>query len=134
MRPHRLKMKLPFALCALVGGALGLFASLLTGNTLLFFTSGAIPLTFGVLALTVPTVIVTEDEVQLRNLYGMTMKRIPYRRDEISFDGLRMMAGGVKVKGMSAWGLRRDHLEALRRDLGCAPPPEARLVSSARAG
>lgn len=127
MSTHNIKFNLFFPLFGLCCSLFILGVALKLGTTPQLFL-GVMLLVMSLLQFTVPVVVVDEHEIQVKNLFGMTLKRYAYQPGEISFQGLRMMHNGRKVRGMSTFALDRRALERLKRDMESRQgAPEARV-------
>lgn len=75
--------------------------------------TGGILLLVSILQLANPMVVVENEEIQLRNLFGMTLRRVPFKPADVTFDGLAVLVAGKKVIG-STWALGAAPLQELK--------------------
>jgi hypothetical protein len=75
---------------------------------------GGFLLLISILQLTQPVVVITPGEIQLRNLFGMTLRRIPYTPADVSFQGLHILIEGKRLRGVTPWVLEAGPLRAFK--------------------
>jgi hypothetical protein len=112
--PFHVKQKIYFPIIGLVCALFILVVGLMLGQVLQLGLGGFL-LLISILQFTVPVVVIEAHEIQLRNLFGMTLRRVPYRPEEVTFEGLQPYVGGARVRGMTAWVLDAVPLEAFKR-------------------
>jgi len=113
---HRIRYNIAFPLIGLCASLFILAVSAKIGASLNTIT-GVIVLVVSVLQLLVPVVVVTADEIHLRNLFGMTLRRVSYTLDILTFDGNRPLVGGARVRGFSSWALDGAAVKRFRDDV-----------------
>lgn len=59
---------------------------------------GGVVILIGILQLTTPTVVVTDTEIQMRNLLGMTLRRIPYQASNTEVKEGKVYVNDKKVR------------------------------------
>lgn len=52
----------------------------------------------GVLLFVIPTIVITKNEIQMRNLFGMTLKRYSYNSDNVRVEGRKLYIDNKKVR------------------------------------
>ena len=83
-------------------------------NGLLEWIIGAFFLVVGVLRFSQPLLLVTENEVILKNTLGMTIKRVEYERYDLRIDKYRLYAGDHSF-ALSALIIHKPDFEHLRK-------------------
>lgn len=89
-----------FAIIILACAGFILFVSFLIGPSLNLFI-GFLNLFIGIQMLTKPFLVINENDIELKNLFGMTLKRVAYNEpSELEMDGsiLYVNNGGTKKK------------------------------------
>lgn len=95
--PYKIRNNLFFSILQiLIGGFILIVALLILDNPVQLFM-GIFFIVFGIIRLTSPVVLITEAEIQLKNGFGMTMKRIPYTLDSINVKGNKVFVAGKRI-------------------------------------
>ncbi|MCG8572586.1 MAG: hypothetical protein MJB14_20835 [Spirochaetes bacterium] len=63
--------------------------------------TGVILLILGILLLVNPAAVITKDEIQVRNVLGMTVKKHPYKPDEVSVTRAGISINNKKI--VASW-------------------------------
>lgn len=113
---HRIRFNIVFPIIGSCAAVFILAVSAGIGASLNTIT-GVLLLVISVLQFTVPVVIVTADELQMRNLFGMTLRRVPYTLDTIDVSQPAPRVEGKKVRGFSAWSLDGAALARFRDEI-----------------
>lgn len=113
---HRIRFHVAFPIIGLCASVFILAVSTQIGASLNTIT-GVVLLLVSVLQFTVPVVVVTQDEFQMRNLFGMTLRRVPYTLDTIDVSERVPRVEGRRVRGFSGWALDGNAIELMRADI-----------------
>lgn len=113
---HRIRFNIAFPIIGLCAAGFILAVSAMVGGSINTIT-GLILAAVSILQLTVPVVVVTADEFQMRNLLGMTLRRVPYTLETVDVSGSVPRVEGKKVRGFSGWALDGAAVTRLRNDL-----------------
>lgn len=123
--PLRIRFSLGLAIAFLALGLLLLVWGLLNDrvpNAVL----GALFLVLGGLQSTGAAVIVSADEVQVKNALRMTVKRVPITGvGDLRIDGLKLVraSDGLKITSISKVAARADDIDLLRNAIDAAGTP-----------
>ncbi|NJO15960.1 MAG: hypothetical protein HC877_09465 [Thioploca sp.] len=98
-------------ICILVASCFILSTSFLVGFSINTLT-GLILLPVAILMLANPLVVITANEVHLKNLFGITLKNYSYNKSEISIKNNMLFVKDKKI--ISFWPLRKDNVDALK--------------------
>ncbi|MCA9636954.1 MAG: SPW repeat protein [Myxococcales bacterium] len=113
---HRIRTNPIFAIFLVAASAFILGVSALTGPSVNTIT-GVVLLVLGILQLSRPLIVVTEGEIQFRNLLGMTLRRVPYTLDNLDVSDELPKIDGQPVKGFSTWALDGKALAGFREEI-----------------
>jgi hypothetical protein len=113
---HRIRFNIAFPIVGLCAAGFILVVSAMIGGSINTIT-GLILAVVSVLQLTVPVVVVTADEFQMRNLFGMTLRRVQYSPETVDVSQTVPRVEGKKVRGFSAWALDGAAVARLRDDI-----------------
>lgn len=58
---------------------------------------GPVFIVLGILLFTNPTIVITDTEIQMRNLFGMTLKRYSYTKETVEVKGRKLFVNGKKI-------------------------------------
>lgn len=102
----------------LAAGALQLVAGFLGGGFGLF--PGPLFAVLGIMQLNAKPVVVANGEVQLRNAFGMTLKRVAFSSpSQLSIEDNKLFCSATgerkKVTALSSFAVRSEDVERLRR-------------------
>jgi hypothetical protein len=84
MNEYKIKYNKLFPLIIIISSTFIISASFVIGfsiNSLL----GGLLLVAGIFMLSKPVAVIKRDQIELKNILGMTLKKIPYSKKEISF-------------------------------------------------
>lgn len=113
MQEVKVRYAVGWGVFMLVAGIFILLTAVMLGVGLQIFMGFLFSL-MGILYLSSPAVVVTTHEVELKNLFGMTMRRHPFSPEQVTFEGKRIFVGGQKIK--LAYGMfRPSDLEAVQK-------------------
>jgi len=114
VEPIPLRYALGLGALMLLAGAFTGFAGLLVGKVLLMGL-GALHVFLGVAYLVAPVVVVHADRIEMKNLFGMTLKTHQVAVSDLELQGKKIfrrgdakpLAGGVFLRGADVERLRR---------------------------
>jgi hypothetical protein len=96
MNEYQIKYNKLFPIIIIASSTFILASSFIIGfsiNTLL----GFLLLALGILMLLRPAAVITKDEIELRSIFGMTLKRYPYSKSNISFKNKNLYIKDKKI-------------------------------------
>ncbi len=97
MEPIKIHSNKVIAILCLAAGLFCLVVTAQYGGAVGVF-SGSISVLFGILLLTVPTIVITDEEIQMRNIYGMTLKRHKYNASNTEVKDRKVYVNGKKIR------------------------------------
>lgn len=106
MLPIKVKANPIFPIVQLIAGVFILITAFIIGNVLQL-GMGAFFILIGLLFLTQPVLVVTNTEIQLKNMIGMTLKKALYQNKAITFDGNKLMVDGKRFFVGSAFNCKK---------------------------
>lgn len=74
---------------------------------------GALLLVFSVLMWRQPLLVITDTEIQLRNSLGITLRRLPYTRQEVRIDGSAIWVKQQRLP-VVAWITHKPDMQRLK--------------------
>lgn len=106
MLPIKVKANPIFPIVQLIAGVFILITAIIIGD-LLQLVMGSFFILIGVLFLTQPVLVVTNTEIQLRNMIGMTLKKAFHQKQNITFDENKLMVDGKRFFVGSAFNSKK---------------------------
>jgi hypothetical protein len=96
MLPLKIRFNQIVAIFQLVVGTIILLLALMIGDVLQLFM-GSFFILLGILYVSNPALVITENEILIKNPLGMTMKRYPHHLNNVETSGNKIIVDGKKV-------------------------------------
>ena len=105
---QKVHQKKGFGIFYLCCGLFLVFASLIIGNGLTIIT-GLLFSLMGIVSLANPLIVYSENEVQLKNAFGMTIKRYSFSADNFEVKGNKVYVNGRKINASKGMLISSEH-------------------------
>ncbi|MCP4439151.1 MAG: hypothetical protein GY810_09435 [Aureispira sp.] len=125
MLPIKVKSNQIFPVIQLIAAIIILVTAFMSED-MIQLLMGSFFIFLAVMLFTQPILVVTQSEIQLKNLLGMTMRKVAYNGKVVTLDNNKLMVDGKKVFTGSAFNCNKPDFEKVKEYFS-KMPQEANL-------